>query len=491
MSNFNFETIQSFNELLTTLQSQSLSHDLELIQKAYKYAEEKHKDQVRQNGQKAITHVLTVANYIAELKLDTISIVAAILHDIPEKCRVDIDEIDQLFGTEVAFIVDGINSVRRFSKNISGENGDREALKNLIFNSTEDIRILIIRIAEKLHNLKTLTEKQSSEAKKAASRALLIYAPLSEYLGLSSIQRELEDLSLEIQYPQEYSFITKKINEYFDDTKGLIEKFENEFGRLLKNYNVGLINLYTRKKGVYSAYRKLKNKYAEQFGGFNDQSFSKLMDVYAARVIVSTVEECYMALGLLQSNYEIIQAEFVDYIADPKPNGYRSIHCLFKYNYVTFEVQIRTQEMHDYNEFGPASHIAYKLNDPSKASELTWTKDLIKWKGSTNKEIYKLKAFSNSIFVFTPKGLVIRLEKDSTPIDFAFRVHTQIGKNYKGAIVNGKIVNMQYKLQTGDVVEVLTQNKPNVSLDWVKIAKMSYTKNRIKRAIANLEDPKK
>lgn len=486
MSVFDFGTIQVFDELVNTIQRLKISHDLELIRQAYIFAEDKHKDQVRQNGQRAITHVLTVANYIAQLKLDSVSIVAAILHDVPEKCDVEIDEIDRLFGTEVAFIVDGINNVRKFSKNISGENSDREALKNLIFNATEDIRILIIRIAEKLHNLKTLTDKTSDLAKKAASRALLIYAPISEYLGLSAIQRELEDLSFGVLYPEEYDFIIKKINEYFDNTKGTIEKFEIEFGELLTNYKVEH-TFYSRKKGAYSAYKKIKNKYVDRFGGFNDKSFSKLMDVYAARVIVNTVEECYMVLGLIQSNYEVVQEEFKDYIVDPKPNGYRSIHCILKYQFVTFEIQIRTKEMHEFNEFGPASHIAYKLNDSGKAKDLTWTKDLVKWKDNTDKEIFKLKAFSNSIFVFTPKGLVIRLEKDSTPIDFAFRVHTQIGTNYKGAIVNGKIVNMQYKLQTGDVVEVLTQSKPNVSLDWVKIAKMNYTKNRIKRAISNLK----
>ncbi|RMD76964.1 bifunctional (p)ppGpp synthetase/guanosine-3',5'-bis(diphosphate) 3'-pyrophosphohydrolase [Candidatus Dojkabacteria bacterium] len=485
-SNFSTKTIHSFEELINTIHaSMKLEEDsISRIHSAYEYAKKKHFGQLRKNGDEFISHVLTVANYIAQLKLDEISVISALLHDTVEKSDASIDEIDKVFGTSVAYIVDGLDDIRRFSRNITGEDSNREEFKKLIFNSTEDVRILIIRMAEKLHNLCTITEKDSDESINAAKRALNIYAPLCEYLNLSSFQRELEDRSFEIVCPKEYQFIKSAVQKYLYDQQSLIDEFKERLLGIFSNYSaLKNLTLTSRKKGLYSIFKKIKKKYADKYGGINEESFSKVLDIYAARVLVNTVEECYMVLGLIQSSFEVVQEEFSDYIVDPKDNGYRSIHVIVKFKGFTFEIQIRTYEMHEYNEYGPASHIAYKAGGSTKVLDMTWTKDLVKWQGSEQKEVYKIKAFSNSIFVFTPKGLVVRLEKGSTPIDFAFRIHTEIGKCYKGAKVNGKLVSMSTVLQTGDVVEILTQNKPNLSLDWINIAKMNSTKSKIRRCL--------
>jgi GTP pyrophosphokinase len=483
MTDFNYLTITKLEQLIATIIDLKLDVDIDKITNAYKYSEIKHKDQLRNNGDLAISHALTVANYIAQLRLDETSIIVALAHDVVEKCGTNIDEIDHTFGTTVAFIIDGLNNIRKFSKNINGTQSDSEVLKQLIFNSTEDVRILIVRIAEKIHNLLTLTDFTSEQAIKAAERALLIYAPLSEYLNLSGFQKTLEDKAFEILYPKEYRFINDAVEEVYQDQKDIINQFQNQLSTIFSQYNISNLQINSRRKGKYSIYRKIKKKYMDKYGGLNHESFSRVLDIFASRVLVNSVEECYMVLGLIQSNFEMIQEDFADYIADPKENGYRSIHTIVRYLGKTFEVQIKTHEMHEINEYGSASHIAYKSKGSINTADMTWTKDLVKWQGSSEKEIYKLKAFSNSIFVFTPKGLVIRLEKGSTPIDFAFRIHTEIGKRYTGSKVNGKMVNMSAVLNTGDVVEILTQKKPNVSIDWVNIAKMNSTKNKIRRSI--------
>lgn len=493
MNSFNVAECRSFSDLLDKITTLELKVDKEIISEAYTFAEEAHKDRSRENGDKWIIHSLSVASYLAELRLDTVSIVAGLLHDTVEKENVSIDLIDSKFGTDVAFILDGLTKIRNFSKHVENTQVD-EDFNELIFQSAEDIRIIMIRLCEKLHNLVSLENLDISTQESAARKSLYVYAPLAEFLGLGALQRELQDRSFYILYPEISRVIQNYISEFYDATGELINEFEEDFKKLVSKYEINFVDLQARQKGIYSAYKKLKRKdlVRDKSAEIVAENLENVKDLYAARIIVNTIEECYIILGLIHSNFETLHDEFVDYIANPKENGYRSIHILFKYKNVILEVQIRTAEMHEYNEYGPASHIAYKLgNTKGVGDNLTWTKDLAKWKDSSqgvSKEDFKVQILKNSIFCFTPKGLVISLPKGSTPIDFAFRVHTALGSRYGGAVVNKKMVAMSHVLETGDVVEIKTTKNINVRLDWLKYSKSRSNRSRIRRLIKLAEN---
>lgn len=486
MKEFNIKTIESFDELIKLIDNNDIEYNLDLIRKSYEFAKKVHEGQTRKSGDKVINHCLTVAGYIAQLKLDTTSVCAALLHDSIEKGNALENQLDELFGLDIAFIVQGLREIRDYSKKFDQDQEQNEFV-NLIFSSSEDVRIVIIRIAEKLHNLYTISVLDKDKQQSSAKKGLYMYAPLAEYLGLGVIQKYIEDLSFQVLHEKEYEEIINKFNQYYESTKNIIEDFENELEILLSEYKIQNYEMHTREKGVYSAYKKLKAKYKiEEKGASISKAIEEnLKDIYAARIIVNTVEQCYIVLGLIQSNFETLPEEFSDYIANPKENGYKSIHVLFRYNKTIFEVQIRTSEMHQFNEYGPASHIAYKLSNKKDISDLTWTKDLIVWKDkkNMNKDDYRIKAFQNSIFCFTPKGLVISLPKGASPIDFAYKVHTDMGDRYKGALVNNKMVSMDHELKTGDIVEVIIGKNRNVSADWLKYTKSTSTRSRIRKRL--------
>mgnify|MGYP001450474825 CR=1 FL=1 len=484
MHEFDLTAINTLDELKAFLPKELDSKELDLITAAYNFALDIHGDTLRISGETQISHVLTVAKYVSELNLDVVSIVAAILHDVIERSPISMNEIDKQFGTDVAFIVDGLSHIRKLSQNveIDDDHLDMENFKKLIFNATEDVRILIVRLLEKLHSLVNIDQLSEEKQKRAAERALKIYGPLAEYLGLGIVQALIEEHAFKILKPEEYKIITEQIDIYFKSSKEIFESFESEITHLLKQYNINYYPIQVRKKSIYSAYLKIKRKFLKDNQDLKVEHVRGLFDIYAARIIVDTMEECYMVLGLVQSKYGVKPEEFNDYIDNPKPNGYKSIHLLLNYMGTTLELQIRTKEMHEYNEYGPASHVIYKLKSKGESGSFTLTEDLMKWQDKGN-EKYRIKLFADSVFVFTPKGLVIRLDKGSTPIDFAFRIHTDIGYKYVGAKVNGKMVSMDYKLQTGDVVEIIMQKKDNVTLDWLKHAFMVETKARIRRRL--------
>lgn len=484
MKDFKTEDVVSIDELIENLKLNGLEYNYELIEKAFSFAAKKHEGQTRLSGKDILVHLLTVANYIGNLKLDTTSVCAAILHDVLEKSDCTLDELDEVFGTEIAFIVEGLSKIRDYAKKFNTTN-HQEEFTNLIFNSSEDIRIIIIRLAEKLHNLLSSDGLDKERAENSAKKSLYMYAPLAEYLGLGLIQRLLEDNAFKIIRPEEYEEIENAKQEFFRSNKDIINDFQEEIKELLAEYGITEYEVQAREKGVYSAYKKLKNKYKYREKGIEmSLAIEKyLKDIFASRIIVSDIEKCYLVLGLIQSNYETLNDEFVDYIANPKENGYKSIHTLFKFQGTVLEVQIRTFEMHEFNEFGPASHIAYKLNKSDES--YTWTKDLVHWKdkGELRREDFKVKVFQNSVFCFTPKGRVITLPLDASPIDFAFKIHTDVGERYKGALVNGKMVSMEYKLKTGDIVEIIGNKDVNVTRDWLKFAKSTSTRARIRKIL--------
>lgn len=487
MNDFNTKSIKTLSELFERLETNSIYYQKYLIEKAYEFITNVHKDVARQSGDSLVEHCLSVAAYIADLKLDQTSVIAALLHDTVDKGNISIDEIDSKFGTEVAFIIDGVSSARQLSKQYDSEQQHNLDFTNLIFSSCEDIRIILIRICEKMHNIFNLGGMDKDYAKTAADKILKIYVPIAEYLGLGVIQRTLEDKAFEILNPTEFNKITDASSEFLKQSRSAINKFEKDVKEILENHGIAKSEIKARRKGVYSAFKKIKYKYMAKGDDF-ETALSKLKDIYAARILVENVEQCYMVLGLLQSKYEPELDEFRDYIANPKDNGYKSIHSILKYEAITVEVQVRTFEMDEYNEYGPACHIAYKLKNQgiaAKEETLTWTKDLATWKekGNKSREHFQIKAFQNSIFCFTPKGLVIRLEKDSSPLEFAFRVHTGLGLKYQGALVNNKMVAMNYKLKTGDVVQIIQGHKINVSRDWTKFIKSTAIKGHVRKAL--------
>jgi len=489
MQNFDIQEIHTYQELLRFLPQDLNQKDLDLIVHAYNFTAEALKNSpLRMSGQSQLTHALTVAKYVAQLNLDVTTITSAILHDVIEKTNTTDDKIDKIFGTDVAFIVSGVSQIRKLSENVDTKNSnlDMENFKKLIFSATEDVRTLIIRLAEKLHNIQNTTELDEEKRLRAADRGIKIYAALAEYLGLGVFQTLIEESSFKILKPIEFKVISEEIDKYFVETKDVFSAFENEVTDLLKQYNINFHPLQIRKKSIYSAYLKIKRKFLTNNNELTAEMVRNLFDIYASRIIVTTVEECYMVLGLIQSKFGIINPEeFDDYIAHPKLSGYKSIHLVAPFQNIKLEVQIRTLEMHEYNEYGPASHAIYKLKSKGqkqKSESFTLTEDLMKWK-EEGKDSFKIKLFADSVFVFTPKGLVIRLDRGSTPIDFAFRIHTDLGYRYIGAKVNAKMVSMDYKLQTGDVIEVLTQKKDNMNIDWLKYAFMAETKARIRKRL--------
>lgn len=479
--------IRNFDDLKKLLLGQQMNYDLEIIQQAYAFADKTHLGQTRISGELAITHCLIVAALVAHLGLDTVSICSALLHDTVDKGGKSIDEIDKLFGTEIAFIIQGLSGVKDLSKTAKNTIYQRvEKLLNMLIAGADDIRIIVIWIAEKVHNILTLNNLPEEVRINSAQKAQNIYAPLAEYAGLSAFQKILEDESFKILKPDLYSQIEQKRELFLKNSVDVTNEFEIEINNLLKEFNITNYKVSSRIKSIYSIYRKLKNKYNFKIEEGNlDESFQRLKDIFAARILVEDVKTCYAILGLLQSNFEVIQDEFSDYIAQPKDNGYRSIHTIIIYNGLFLEIQIRTFEMHEYNEFGAASHIAYKLQDTKQT--FTWTKDLLNWKNSEEdkKEKYKLKIFKESIFCFTPKGMIISLPQGATPLDFAFRVHTNIGERYVGAKVNGKMEKMSHELSNGDVVEIITGKQSNVSLDWLRFCRSHTTKAKIKKIFAN------
>lgn len=483
--------IETLSELLQVILKNVINPDLKLINKAYSFAYEVHKDQKRISGESYITHILNVAKLIAELKLDSISVACALLHDTVEEGKINLEQIDKQFGTEVAFIINGLTTVRTLTQNYENKDETIANTRDLILNAAEDIRILIIRLAEKLDNVYSLDQLPENIKIRSAEKIINIYGPLCEYLGLGFFKRELEDNAFRIINPEEYKITLESFEQITGERQNRVEEFKEEVYDYLKQVGIDSATIQTRVKSLYSAYLKVKRKYTIKGEKVSIEGFKKLNDILAARIIVNSIEQCYAVLGIVHSKWEYNLKEFDDYIMKPKENGYKSIQTVINYKDIKLEVQIRTYEMHEYNEFGPASHIAYKLAGRSvnAGSTLTWTQNLLNWQKNLIKkeDIYKIKVFAESVFVFTPKGLLIRLPKGSTPIDFAFRIHQDIGLRYQGALVNGKIVPKEYNLNTGDTVEILVANKITVNPHWLKIVKTASARQKIRRQLSRQE----
>ena len=466
------------DNLIEAVKKYNKNTDVALITKAYKLAEEKHKGQVRNSGEAYIVHPLAVAMILAQLEMDDETICAGLMHDVLEDTDYSKEEMINEFGREITELVDGVTKLKNLQYK-SKEEAQIESIRKMVLAMANDIRVIIIKLADRLHNMRTLEYKNREKQISTAKETLEIYVPIAHRLGINSVKWELEDLCLRYIDPVSYYSVAQQIDTKRSEREHQIEKIMQVLSNELKKINIDF-TMTGRPKGIYSIWNKMKKQ---------DTSIDNIFDLIAVRVIVKEISECYAVLGIVHNLWKPIPGRFKDYIAMPKPNFYQSLHTtVIGEKGQVFEVQIRTEEMHRNAEFGIANHWQYK-EGKKKASNfdnrLNWIRQLIEWGKDTSAyefmDSFKGDLFNDEVYVFTPNGDVIDLAKGATPIDFAYRVHSEVGNTTVGAKVNGKIVSLDYKLKTGDIVKVLTsKNSSGPNLDWLEFVVSSNAKNKIK-----------
>lgn len=470
----------SVTELMEKLHKAS-PQGAELVEKAYHFAEEAHSGQLRNSGEEYIQHPLEVALILLELEMDEATIAAALLHDVVEDTPYTIEDIEREFGSQVALLVDGVTKLGRIEYKSKVEL-QVENLRKMFLAMAKDIRVILIKLADRLHNMRTLKYHSVEKQKEIAQETLEIFAPLANRLGIFRIKWELEDLAFRYLKPQEYYDLSEGIALKRKEREEQINEVIIQLRQRLSEVGIHS-DIAGRPKHFYSIYRKMNTQHKE---------LNEIYDLTAVRVIVDSVNDCYGALGIVHTMWKPLPGRFKDYIAMPKPNMYQSLHTtLAGAHGEPFEIQIRTWEMHRTAEYGIAAHWKYKEGTkPVSGSfdqKLSWLRQLLEWQHDSRDagefmESLKIDLFSDTVFVFTPKGDVVELPADSCPIDFAYRVHTDVGHRCIGAKINSRIVPLETKLTNGDIVEILTSRQGNgPSRDWLSFVKTSQAKNRIRQ----------
>lgn len=470
------------SRLLEMLKSTGKSYNIEKIESAFLYAKKVHEGQFRNSGEAYISHPVAVAEIVAGLELDTDSICAALLHDTVEDCggKLDVSDLKKLFGDEVAMLVDGLTKIVQMQIE-DKEEAHIENLRKMLLAMSKDIRVIFIKLCDRLHNMRTLSAKAEEKRRTIALETMYVYAPLAHRLGMQRIKQELENLSLIYLDPIGYEEVRRDIEKKYGQNLNFIENARASVDVKLRENNIHF-TLEGRIKSVYSVYRKMYNQ---------NKSFDEIYDFYALRIIVETELECYTALGIVHEMFNSVPGRFKDYISTPKPNMYRSLHTtVIGRGGIPFEVQIRTREMHNIAEYGIAAHWKYKTGERSKEEiddKLSWIAKLIEAEDNTRDpeefmHTLKIDIFHDETFIFTPKGDVIALPLGSTVIDFAYAIHSAIGNKMVGAKINGMIVPIDKIPQTGDIVEILTSaSSKGPSRDWLKIVKTGEARNKIRQ----------
>ena len=468
--------------IINRIESYSPSADISVVVKAYTYAEMAHSTApMRLSGERYFIHPYSVAIILCDLHMDVQTIAAGLLHDVVEDTGKTYDDIKREFGVEIADMVDGVTKLSKV-KYRTKEERQAESLRKMIIAMSKDIRIVIIKLADRLHNIRTLEYMPVAKQKQKAMETLEIYAPIANRLGMASIKWELEDTSLKYIDREGYDDLVRKVSEKNEERKEFIKSIVDIIKQKLIDSNIENVEVTGRPKSLYSIYKKMYYK---------NKPFEQIYDITAVRIIVDSVKDCYGSLGIVHTMWKPIPGRFKDYIAMPKPNMYQSLHTtVIGPDGEPFEIQIRTLEMHRTAEFGIAAHWKYKegIDEESNFDEkLNWLRQLLEWQQETNDpeefmENLKVDLYSDEVFVFTPKGEVINLPTGSTPVDFAYRVHSAVGNKCVGSKINGRIVPLDYKLKTGDKVEILTSaNSNGPSRDWLKIVASSQAKAKIKK----------
>ncbi len=474
-----------YGELLASIRKYHPSDDISMVEKAYRIAYDAHKDQKRRSGEPYIIHPLCVAIILADLELDKETIVAGLLHDVVEDTVMTDEQIRKEFGAEVALLVDGVTKLGQLSYSSDKLDTQAENLRKMFLAMAKDIRVILIKLADRLHNMRTLQYMKPEKQKEKARETREIYAPIAQRLGISKIKVELDDLSLKYLEPEVYYDLVDKVSL----KKGERQSFIDDIVRKVKvHIQAASINaeIYGRAKHLFSIYKKMVNQ---------GKTIDQIYDLFAVRIIVDSVKDCYAALGVIHEMYKPVPGRFKDYIAMPKENMYQSLHTtLIGPGGTPFEIQIRTFEMHRVAEYGIAAHWKYKeasdgkkVDSQQKEEEkLVWLRQILEWQQeSDNQEFLSLlksdlNLFNDSVYCFTPSGDVKTLPNGSTPIDFAYSIHSAVGNNMVGARVNGKLVTIDYQIQNGDRIEIITSaNSKGPSADWLKIVRSTQAKNKI------------
>ena len=487
---------QLYQELIQHVQKYHPSDDISMIEKAYKVASEAHKDQFRKSGEPYIIHPLNVAIILAELELDKETIVAGILHDVVEDTIMTEEDLVREFGEDVALLVDGVTKLEKIPLSAGGDQPDSklemqaENLRKMFLAMAKDIRVILIKLADRLHNMRTLRYQKPESQQRIAKETLEIYCPIAQRLGISKIKVELDDLSLKYLEPDAYYDLVDKIAIRKSAREKFIQSIVDEVSTHIANAGIKA-QVDGRVKHFFSIYKKMKNQ---------NKTLDQIYDLFAVRIIVDTVKDCYAALGVIHEMYKPIPGRFKDYIAMPKANMYQSLHTtLIGSTGQPFEIQIRTFEMHKAAEYGIAAHWKYKEASDGKKVEaqeeekLVWLRQILEWQRdmSDNKEFMNLlkndlDLFADSVYCFTPTGEVKNLPAGSTPIDFAYSIHSAVGNKMVGARVNGKLVNIDYQIKNGDRIEIITsQNSKGPSRDWLGVVKSTQAKNKINQWFKN------
>jgi len=469
--------MSTINDLIKTINQEKLRVDKDLVRLAYDFADEAHKGQKRKNGNPYIEHPLKTAITLAQYHLDQDTIIAGLLHDVPEDTEKTLKDIEKEFGGNVAKLVEGITKLGKLK--YRGIERYIENLRKMFVAMASDIRVIFIKFADRLHNLKTLDALEPKKQERIARETLEIYAPIASRLGIWQLKGKLEDLSFKYLFLKEYNELKDILNKNFKERDLVLKNMCNLVSKELKKEKIKIIEMSGRTKDLWSLYQKLQK---------HNNELERIHDIIALRVVVVSIADCYRVLGIVHNKWRFMPNRFKDYIAQPKPNGYQSLHTTVFYEHgKTIEIQIKTLEMHQAAEFGIAAHWNYDEKGSIKLDEeLNWVQELSKWQQEIkDNEQYldslKIEVFQDRIFVFTPKGDVIDLPEDSTPIDFAYHIHTEIGDKATGARINNQLASLNTPLRSGDMVEIIIEkNRKYPNRDWLKFVKTRAARDKIK-----------
>ncbi|QQS47835.1 MAG: bifunctional (p)ppGpp synthetase/guanosine-3',5'-bis(diphosphate) 3'-pyrophosphohydrolase [Acidobacteriota bacterium] len=458
--------------------------DIELLRRAYIFSAMKHKDQKRASGEPYLIHPLSVAEILADMKLDVETVSSGLLHDVIEDTLVAPEEISQMFGSDVAHIVDGVTKISNLGKKMSKEEVQAENLRKMVLAMVDDIRVVLVKLADRLHNMRTLEFLDPEKRRRISQETLDVYAPIAHRLGMSKVRAELEDLAFRYLDPESYKRLKDEVENRRASEEAFLEEVKTRIEQKLTEEGVPFIRIEGRIKRLYSIYLKLKRQKAH---------LDQVYDLAAVRIITRDVKDCYYALGVMHKHWKPFNHRIKDFIATPRDNGYQSIHTsVIGEEGHHFEVQIRTEEMHRIAEEGIAAHWKYKEGkgaDTSEDETMKWLRRMVESQQDVSNaqeflENFKLDLYPSDVYAFTPKGKVIRLPRNSTPVDFAYEIHTEVGDQCTGAKVNNRIVPLRYLIQNGDVVEIMTTPGHKPSRDWMNFVVTAKARNKIRHWVA-------